>query len=195
MEHTKADRWKAEDPLAGNLTPLSKGYRGRKNVLLEKEQVYQALNQWGIPYDAVEHPAAFTMEEIQELGLLERGPICKNLLLRDSKGRNFYLLVVLGDKHVDLKALAGQLNSSRLGFASEHRLEEYLGVRQGSVSPLGVLYDQEGKVQVLLDRELVDQPLLGVHPNENTATLWLSYDHLLSYFDHCNHKVRLVDLE
>ena len=162
--------------------------------MLEKEQVYQILKEWEIPYEGVEHPAGFTMEQVQEQGLLERGPICKNLFLRDNKGKRFYLLVVLGDKHVDLRALAQQIGSTKLGFASEQRLEELLGVRQGSVSPLGVFYDKEGRVQVLLDQEMVDQPRLGFHPNDNTATLWISYESLLHYFDRCGHKVSLVTL-
>ena len=51
---------------------------------------------------------------------------------------------------------------------------------QAAVTPLGILNDAERKVQVFIDRELLDAlGLIGVHPNDNTATVWLKTKDLI----------------
>lgn len=42
----------------------------------------------------------------------------------------------------------------------------------GAVTPLGLLNDEECKVQFYLDEALIGG-LIGGHPNANTATVWL----------------------
>ena len=59
-----------------------------------------------------------------------------------------------------------------------------LKLTKGAVSPLGVLNDAEGAVEVVIDRALVGAARLGVHPNDNTATLWISYEGLRKVIDH-----------
>ena len=44
---------------------------------------------------------------------------------------------------MDLKTLGRQLSAGNLSFASEDRLEKYLGLKQGSVSPFGLMNDTE----------------------------------------------------
>lgn len=63
-----------------------------------KNEVYALLNDKGIPYEAVEHEAVFTMEEMERAGIDAHGCICKNLFLRDAKGRQHYLVTV-PDEH------------------------------------------------------------------------------------------------
>ena len=67
-------------------------------------------------------------------------------------------------------------------FASEEDLQGILGLRGGAVSPFGVLNDEEGKVQVVFDEVLRDWPAVGVHPNDNTATLRVPLSDLLALF-------------
>ena len=52
----------------------------------QKQRVYDALNKMGIKYEVVEHEPVHTMEDMDRLGLPEKGTLCKNLFLRDSKG-------------------------------------------------------------------------------------------------------------
>ncbi len=71
-----------------------------------KNEVYALLNDKGIPYKkTVEHEAVFTMEEMERAGIDAHGCICKNLFLRDAKGRQHYLVTVPDEQRVDLKAL------------------------------------------------------------------------------------------
>ena len=141
-----------------------------------REQVFARLEELGIPYEVIEHPAVFTIEEMQQLGVTRKGTVCKNLFLRDAKGKRHFLVVLPGEKRADLGRIAELLGSSRLSFASAERLQNYLGLHQGEVTPMGVLNDTGAQVEVAFDRELIGNPRLGVHPNDNTATVWLSYD-------------------
>lgn len=143
-----------------------------------KQFVYDALNALGIPYEVTEHPAAFTVEEIDGLNLPHGELIAKNLFLRDDKGRRHFLLVLRKEKRADLKAVAAAVGLGRLGFASEERLERFLGLKKGSVSPLGVLNDGARCVEVLLDVDLQELPGIMVHPNDNTASVLLRVEDL-----------------
>ena len=79
-------------------------------------------------------------------------------------------------KSADLKAIRAQIGSTRLSFGSEERLMDNLGLIKGAVTPLGVLNDCAKNVEVLIDEDLRDRPRLGVHPCDNTETLWMSFD-------------------
>ena len=147
------------------------------------EETLQALEELGISGELVRHPAVFTIEEMERLGIALRGEVVKNLFLRDDKKRNYYLVVMPEDKPANLKALRAALGARPLRFASEEDLQGILGLRGGAVSPFGVLNDTEGKVQVVLDAALRDWPAVGVHPNDNTATLRVPLSDLLALFE------------
>ena len=86
-----------------------------------RQKVYDTLEAAGIPYQVWEHPAVFTIEEMDALHLPRPEIIAKNLFLRDAKGKKFFLAVLPKDKKADLKALGGRLGV-RLSFASEERV-------------------------------------------------------------------------
>ena len=143
-----------------------------------QERVFQRLNELKIEYRLTNHQAVFTIEDINKLSVSKEGNIPKNLFLRDSKGKRHFLVVMDQHKKVNLKELQDQLACSRLGFASENRLAKYLGLTKGAVTPLGVINDKEAIVEVVFDMDLIGEKKLGVHPNDNTATVWLSYSDL-----------------
>ena len=103
-------------------------------------------------------------------------------------------MVLAKNKKADLKELASQLGSTPLSFASPQRLQKYLCLEKGAVTPLGMINDVNCAVEVVFDRDLADQKVLGVHPNENTATVWISYENLLKFAESCNHTVHLITI-
>ena len=139
------------------------------------------LDALGVAYELTEHPAVFTIDEMEQLGLTGGGTVCKNLFLRDAKGRRHFLVVIPGDCRADLKSIETQLGSTRLSFASAERLQRYLGLIGGEVTPLGIINDPDAAVEVVFDRSLEGNPRVGVHPNDNTATVWLAFDDSLSW--------------
>lgn len=144
----------------------------------QKQRVYDALNKAGIKYEAVEHEAVHTMEDMNRLGLTAKGTLCKNLFLRDAKGKRHFLVTADENTKVDLKSLSKVLGAGNLSFASEERLEEHLKVQQGGVTPFALMNDTEHKVEFFIDKSLTRCKSLGVHPLDNTATVFLSYKDL-----------------
>ena len=155
-------------------------------------ELYAYLDGMGISYEVEEHAPVFTIDEMRELGI--KGSVCKNLFLRDAKGRQHFLVVLPGDRQADLGALAAALGSSKLSFASEERLMKHLGLTKGSVTPLAVIQDPDHTVQVLLDDSLTGMDRLGVHPLVNTATLWISGADLLRFVRSCGNPVKIVSI-
>ena len=152
-----------------------------------KARACRALDAAGIAYERIDHPAAFTMEELEQLDLPHLETIAKNLFLRDSSGKHHFLVVVAGHRTVDLKALKVLIGSSRLSFGSDERLEKCLGLTKGSVTALGVLNDKEGAVKVIFDEALKAHEIIGVHPNINTAMLYLRLEDLVRFLTAHDH--------
>lgn len=140
-----------------------------------KEIIYEKLRELQIDLDVTEHEAVFTIEEMSRLPNLNIEDVCKNLFLRDEKGKKHFLVVMCEEKQADLKKIREQVGSSRLSFASEDRLAKYLGLTKGSVTPLGIFNDKNHEVELLIDSDLKGRPRLGFHPNDNTATVWISF--------------------
>lgn len=145
-----------------------------------KQAVLNFLNVQEIPYEVTEHEPVYTMEDMERVGLHKLGTICKNLFIRDAKGKRHFLIVADNDTQVNLKELGAKLEAGKVSFASAERLEKYLGVSAGCVSPFGILNDKEHAVTVVLDKKLEGKERLGVHPNEHSAMVWISYENLLA---------------
>lgn len=133
--------------------------------------IYQVLENLGIEFNKHEHPAVYTVEEAAGYDADPTAAKTKNLFLRNKKGDRFYLVVVGANKRLDLKKLAESLAEGKFSFATPERLKEYLGLTPGSVSPFGLINDQEKTVRVVVDKELLEKETIGFHPNINTATL------------------------
>ena len=138
-----------------------------------REEIVALLQEKGVSFELAEHPPVYTIDEMLALSLPHPKDIAKNLFLRDDKKQNYYLIVLREDKKADLKKIRSVLSARPLRFASEEDLEAYLGVTTGAVTPFGLLNDAEHKVRACVDKDL-KRGLVGVHPNENTATVYLS---------------------
>ena len=156
--------------------------------------VLQTLDALHLPYTYYAHPAVYTMADIDDLHRGFDGVQCKNLFLRNAKGNVHFLLIVDGDKRIDLKALAHQIGSSRLSFASEQRLQAHLGLQAGCVGPFGLLNDAQRCVQVLLDCDLHNAGTVLFHPNVHTATIGLLMQDLLAFLRHQDNPVHWVSV-
>ena len=161
-----------------------------------QEKVFEMLNALNIKYQLIKHPAVFTVEDIDALSLniTQYGDVCKNLFLRDAKGKRHFLVVLDKDKQADLKSIQKQLGCTRLSFASEKRLFEYLHLGKGEVTPLGIINDPDTFVEVVLDKDLAGKNKLGFHPNDNTATVWISFDALKRIIEQNGNMIHFVTI-
>lgn len=161
---------------------------------MDKAAVYDFLNDQGIGYEVTDHQAVYNMAELAEIDLPYPDADAKNLFIRDDKKRQYYLISVQGDKRVDLKAFRDQFNTRRLSFGSDKDLLDLMGLTPGAVSPLGLFNDYDLKIAYYVDRQLVaDDHLIGVHPNENTATIWLKGQDLVDLIEASGHSVTVAD--
>lgn len=162
---------------------------------MNKEQIYRYLKQKNIWYEITKHKAVYNMKDLQDVDLPYPEGDAKNLFVRDDKKRNYYLITVKGTKKVDLKEFRHQNNTRPLSFVNEKELLELLNLKPGSVTPLGLLNDKEHKVEFFIDNELLEEPgIIGVHPNENTATVWLKTRDLITILKKNNVKVYQVQI-
>ncbi len=160
-----------------------------------REKVLEKLKEINITYKLVEHTPVYTIEEMDALGdIFDNAKICKNLFLRDQKGKRHFLIVVPEEKRVPLSEIPEKIGSTRLSFASEERLMKYLKLTPGSVTPLAVINDEENEVEVFLDEDLKKEKLLGVHPCENTSTVIITVKDLEKYIESCNNKYKYINL-
>ncbi|WP_405725339.1 prolyl-tRNA synthetase associated domain-containing protein [Anaerotignum sp.] len=157
-----------------------------------KQEIKSFLEEKNIPFEWVEHKAVYTIEEMEELGLESMDEIAKNLFLRDQKGKRHFLVVIRADKQANLKELGEKLGVGKLSFASEERLEKYMGLKKGAVSPLGILNDENCAVEVFFDEDFTKMPRIGVHPNENTASVYLSPEDLLRVIREHGNELEIV---
>ena len=156
------------------------------------KEIFEKLADLEIPYKKIEHPAAFTMEEIAEYDLHSHGHIPKNLVLRNVKGTRNMLVVLHGDKRANLQLIRAEIDSTKLSFASDERLEKYLKVEKGSVSPFGVIYDTERELEIYFDADLKNEEIVGCHPNDNHATVFLKFSDLVKYIKSCGHTITYI---
>ena len=155
------------------------------------EEILARLKELGIEYKKIDHKAVFTIEEMDEFGkdYFDGACICKNLFLRDQKGKRHFLYVLREDKKANLSELPEKIGSTKLSFASEERLKKYLNVEKGSVTPLALFFDKDKAVEVVIDKDLLKEEVLGVHPGVNTSTVLIKSQDLIKYIEENKNKI------
>lgn len=156
--------------------------------------VFDALKNMNISYDVIEHAAVYTVDEMDELNIDDKNEIAKNLFVRDDKKKRYFLIVIKNNKKADLKKIKEELNCRRLSFASEQDLDKYMKLSKGSVTPFGVLNDAECKVEVVFDKDILLFNRIGVHPNDNTATVWISPKDLEAVIKNHGNSVKYIEI-
>lgn len=162
---------------------------------MNKQEIYDFIKNKNIWYEITEHQAVFNMEELSKIKLPYPEYDAKNLFVRDDKKRNYYLITIKGNKKIDLKKIQQQNNTRRLSFTSKEDLLNIMNLYPGSVTPLGLLNDQELKVIFYLDEELLrNKQIIGVHPNDNTATIWLKVPDLIKIIKEHGNQVNIIKM-
>ena len=175
--------------------------KGKKIKIEDKEYeiklTYRALRALEQMYGSVDHEAAMTMEACEEIDrtLGDDTSICKNLFLCNRQETSFYLLLMPGDKPFKTKDLSSQINSARLSFAKPEYMEKYLDITPGSVSVMGLMNDSEKKIQLLIDKDVLNHPYFGCHPCINTSSLKFTTSDLMDkIIPAMEHEPVIVDL-
>lgn len=163
---------------------------------LEREvRVYDLLDKLGIEYERTDHEEANTMEKCNEIDKILDTIICKNLFLCNRQQTEFYLLMMPGDKPFKTKYITKQLGCSRLSFAPSEKMLEYLDIKPGAVSIMGLMNDKDNKIQLVIDKHVVESETLGCHPCVCTSSLkFKTKDIIEKFLPAVHHEPIIVDL-
>lgn len=174
-------------------------YKGRpEDVSGRKEKeikVYDVLDSLGISYYRTDHEAVGTIADCLEVDKILGINICKNLFLCNRQKTAFYLLLMPGEKTLQTKELSKQIPTSRLSFASGEDMEKYLNVTPGSATIMGLIFDPENKIQLLVDEDVLQQEEFGCHPCVNTSSLKMKTEDVFGkYLEAVHHDYITVKL-
>lgn len=176
---------------------LCKGRPQDESNRLDREiRVYDLLDSLNIEFFRVDHAPANTMEVCKEIDEVLGATICKNLFLCNRQKTKFYMLMMPDNKPFKTKELSSQINSSRLSFANEEFMHEFLDTTPGSVSVMGLMNDSENKVKLLVDEDVLKGEYVGCHPCINTSSLKIKTDDIFKTFlKAVHHDMTVVRLE
>ncbi len=158
------------------------------------ETFLQFLDENGIEYERFDHPPVYTVEDVKQLASNVPAPRTKNLFVCDNKKNRHFLIVVEGDKRVDMKMLGKRLGVGRIRFGSSDRLKRFLGVDPGSVTLLAVYNDKPNAVEVVIDPALFQSEVLQFHPLVNTSTLVMRREAVERFLEITGHPPRFLEI-
>ncbi len=159
-----------------------------------QKELYQLLEELDINFEYNEHPPAPTIEIAKQYWKNLDATHCKNLFFRNHKGNRHYLVVFDHRQNLSIKSLEQKLKQGKLSFASEKRMEKYLGLKPGSVSPFGLINDKEKHVTVFFDQNLKKAEQISFHPCINTASLVLKFNDFLRFMNWTGNEFEFLDL-
>ncbi|MBO7279706.1 MAG: prolyl-tRNA synthetase associated domain-containing protein [Bacteroidaceae bacterium] len=163
-----------------------------QNERIDKVLCY--LNEIGIEYSWYSHDEAPTIEIARTQWHNDGSKHCKNLFFRNHKGNRHYLVVLDCEQDLDIHDLEKRLHQGKLSFASPQRMERYLGLQPGSVSPFGLINDQENHVHLFLDANLKNHQSLSFHPNDNHATVVISQSEFMRYLAAVGNSYEFIEM-
>lgn len=158
---------------------------------MQEELILKTLDDLKIKYERITHPPVMTVAAAKEIVNVD-GDGCKNLFMYDSRSGKYYLIVMLEDKKAHTNTIRKQVKANNLTFGSEESLEELLGVKPGSVSPLGIVNDHNKEVTVLIDEDLPKCYKVCFHPNINTVTLVIDYRDFERFLDWSGNEYKFI---
>lgn len=159
-----------------------------------QEEILNFLKNHNISFERMDHPPLFTCDDAEKYGLPPLpGADTKNLFLKDNKGEHL-LVVTTCRKKVALNDLKRALGLKSLSFGSAEKMEEYLGVKPGAVTSLGVLFDKSNLVKLYLDKIVWNSTHVQCHPCTNEATLTIPIEEFKRFLSAVGKIPEIIDV-
>lgn len=147
-----------------------------------------------IDYSWYTHDEAPTIEIARTQWRADGSKHCKNLFFRNHKGNRHYLVILDCERDLQIHDLEQRLHQGKLTFASPRRMNQYLGLNPGSVSPFGLINDTENHVHLFIDENLKKEESLSFHPNDNHATVVISQQEFMRYLSIVGNSYEFITL-
>ncbi len=162
--------------------------------MLTKTDLFELLRVKNIDFQTHDHEPLFTVEDSENLRGEIKGAHTKNLFLKNKKN-NFFLFSCDENAKVDLKLFSKSIDAKNLSFANAGYLEEFLGIKPGSVSPFALLNDEKNVVKFYLDEKLYNSKVINFHPLINTTTITISTKEFINFLLEKNKKINIFSLD
>ena len=147
------------------------------------QQVANKLQELGITFDVVEHPPAFTTEQADSYIEGMEGVRTKSMFLTNKKKTQYYLLIMDDKKRLDMDDFKVQVGADRIRMASLASLAEKMTLPAGTVSPFGLLNNEEKDILVYFDKDIVSEDIMTFHPNTNEKTIFIKSKDLFRFLE------------
>ncbi len=164
-----------------------------KNKLQEK--VYRTLDELSISYERVETDEAITMEDCIEIDKKLNMKMVKTLFLCNRQETNFYLYITTGDKKFNSKKFSQELEISRVSFAKEEKMNEMLGTKIGAATIFSSLIDNDFKVQIVIDKDVLNEKYYGCSDGTTTGYMKIKTDDIINkVLPYSKHKEIIIEM-
>ena len=158
------------------------------------QQVAKKLQELGITYDVVEHPPAFTTGQADSYIEGLEGVRTKSMFLTNKKKTQYYLLIMDDQKRLDMEDFKDQVGANRIRMASIESLAEKMQLPAGTVSPFGLLNNEEKDILVYFDQDIVSEEIMTFHPNTNEKTIFIKTQDLFRFLESIDFKYEILNL-
>lgn len=156
------------------------------------KEVFKYLDNLNIKYEVVYHPAVLTAEEADKYVEGRDGVLTKTLFMTGKKKRRFYLFIMDEIKRLNIKKIS-ELVQDKLHFASEEDLMNKMNLIPGSVSLFGLLNNKEHDIEVYIDKDINKEKIITFHPNDNTATIFISIKDMYKILDLLEYNYQIME--
>ena len=158
------------------------------------QQVANTLQELGITFDVVEHPPVFTTEQADSYIEGLEGVRTKSMFLTNKKKTQYYLLIMGDKKRLDMADFKVQVGANRIRMASADSLAEKMQLSPGTVSPFGLLNNDEKDILVYFDKDIVSEDIMTFHPNTNEKTIFISTTDLFKFLQDLGYSYEVLEL-
>ncbi len=157
------------------------------------KKVLEYLKNKKMKYEIIYHPPAITTEEADKYIEGKEGIRSKTMFMANKKDKKFYLIIMDDSKRLDIKKM-NEIINDKLHFAKEEQLIEKLGLKPGTVSIFGLLNNKDHDINIYIDKEIMNEKLITFHPNDNTATIFITVEDMLKIFDDLDYNYEVIEL-
>ena len=158
------------------------------------QKVKDKLDELGIEFDVVEHPPALTTEQADSYIEGLEGVRTKSMFLTNKKKTQYYLLIMDDQRPLDMDDFKEQVGANRIRMASAESLAEKMQLPAGTVSPFGLLNNEEKDILVYFDQDIVSEEIMTFHPNTNEKTIFVSTTDLFKFLHDLGYSYQVLEL-
>ncbi|MCX7614445.1 MAG: prolyl-tRNA synthetase associated domain-containing protein [Clostridiales bacterium] len=161
----------------------------------DAQTVFDVLNNLSINFEHLAHEPVFSMDDCKTLSLTLKAPFCKNLFLQNRQGTEFFLLLIREDKRFRTAEVSKKIDRARLSFGNDDKLYEFLGLYPGAISPMGLIHDKNHIINLLIDKDLLQEERLCFHACVNTQSIAMHVcDFINIFLSYTGHTPQVIEI-